>query len=559
MWSSGGFQRRGHRFTTATDTEDHRAPLPRNAASGASRSPGHVRDCVVGRAFGALLLARDRVARTGFTTLGLAHGLAFASELRALSVDPEVRRDLNPEALDAFLSLQYVPTPLTIFKGVRKLPAGHFLRCSTERQRHAAGVLGRLVRRCTRRRPRLARESSVSGLEEAVRIRLRSRVPIGAFLERRSRFRATVVAFMAAQLPIRFITSPPPSTNPPTTSATRPVVWRSVRLRAPRAGHAARNLARLAGCGLAGRLDEPFADPAAIPNYLMAEAARRTCQGGAVGRWGRRAVCRVLAPCAGADERRLRALGPVATTIVPALAPWLAPPGRRAGLARLGMPISQAYAWKHSGIFFDAPQKPVLFSGLARPAASSIRWRASAECCRSLFRQRSCEQGPLRRFQDVTRGRYSREGGPDEHGARPGSPVAAAQSEDRRARRARSSRTQAAARPRQAPAGAGMSPIDCHASVVNRPKHGLTTPIGQWLRDEWREMAEDCLFGQQAVARDLFNARFLALALDHASGWGRIPCSTALDARHPRAVASRVSLPDRAVDQRLSAEPPRSS
>ncbi len=47
------------------------------------------------------------------------------------------------------------------------------------------------------------------------------------------------------------------------------------------------------------------------------------------------------------------------------------------------------------------------------------------------------------------------------------------------------------------------------ASVVNRPKHGLTTPIGQWLRDEWREIAEDCLFGQQAAARDLFNTRFL--------------------------------------------------
>src|SRR3989442_675041 len=75
-----------------------------------------------------LFLPRERL---GIKPLHLAwrgETLAFASEIKALLRDPDLDRSLDPAALDAYLSLGYVPGPGTIFRSVTALPAGHFLR-----------------------------------------------------------------------------------------------------------------------------------------------------------------------------------------------------------------------------------------------------------------------------------------------------------------------------------------------------------------------------------------------------------------------------------------------
>ena len=53
--------------------------------------------------------------------------LSFASELQALLQDPDVPREIDPEAIDAYLAYGYVPAPLSAFRGVRKLPPAHLL------------------------------------------------------------------------------------------------------------------------------------------------------------------------------------------------------------------------------------------------------------------------------------------------------------------------------------------------------------------------------------------------------------------------------------------------
>jgi asparagine synthase (glutamine-hydrolysing) len=53
---------------------------------------------------------------------------AFASELKALLEHPSIPREIDLDALGLFLECQYIPTPLTIYKGIRKLPAGHGLK-----------------------------------------------------------------------------------------------------------------------------------------------------------------------------------------------------------------------------------------------------------------------------------------------------------------------------------------------------------------------------------------------------------------------------------------------
>src|SRR3546814_2844616 len=80
-----------------------------------------------------LFLARDRA---GEKPLFYAHvagrDFRFASELKALLADPAQPREMDPEALNHYLTFGYVPGGLCMIRGCRKLPAGHSLTLSLE-------------------------------------------------------------------------------------------------------------------------------------------------------------------------------------------------------------------------------------------------------------------------------------------------------------------------------------------------------------------------------------------------------------------------------------------
>ena len=74
-----------------------------------------------------LVLARDRV---GIKPLYLAErgdDLFFASELKGILIHPEIERRISREGLEAYLSMNYVPSPWTLVDGIQKLPPGHWL------------------------------------------------------------------------------------------------------------------------------------------------------------------------------------------------------------------------------------------------------------------------------------------------------------------------------------------------------------------------------------------------------------------------------------------------
>jgi asparagine synthase (glutamine-hydrolysing) len=75
----------------------------------------------------SLLLARDRSGIKPLYYVEKDGRLAFASEVKALLPLPWVSRELDPEALELYLSLLYIPAPWSIFRDIRKLPAGHRL------------------------------------------------------------------------------------------------------------------------------------------------------------------------------------------------------------------------------------------------------------------------------------------------------------------------------------------------------------------------------------------------------------------------------------------------
>lgn len=72
-----------------------------------------------------LVLARDRLGEKPLVYRLESGRLLFASELKSLLEVPGVPRELDPQALDAYLTFKYVPHPGTIFRGIRKLPPAH--------------------------------------------------------------------------------------------------------------------------------------------------------------------------------------------------------------------------------------------------------------------------------------------------------------------------------------------------------------------------------------------------------------------------------------------------
>jgi asparagine synthase (glutamine-hydrolysing) len=75
----------------------------------------------------SLLLVRDRLGIKPLYYADTPAGFAFASEIKALLTIPNVKREVDLESLDQFLSFLWTPDPKTIFRGIKKLPPGHFL------------------------------------------------------------------------------------------------------------------------------------------------------------------------------------------------------------------------------------------------------------------------------------------------------------------------------------------------------------------------------------------------------------------------------------------------
>jgi len=219
-----------------------------------------------------LFVARDRVGKKPLYYTTTPDGtFVFGSELKSLLEHPEVQRELDPKALDAYLTLGYVPDPLSIFRNINKLPPGHYLtfneagvkvnrywdfRFEPDTVRSEQDYLARL------------REL----LDESVRLRLISDVPLGAFLSG-GIDSSTVVAMMARHMgqPVKTfsIGFHEDSYNE----------LKYARLTAQKFGTDHHEFFVTPDiCSIVDELvwhfDEPFADSSAIPTYMVSKLAR---------------------------------------------------------------------------------------------------------------------------------------------------------------------------------------------------------------------------------------------------------------------------------------------
>ena len=128
-----------------------------------------------------LILVRDRLGiKPLYYTLTPTGTLVFGSEIKALLAHPEVDSTPDLQALEYLLTLEYIPAPLSAFKSIKKLPAGHTLTYSGGRVEIAP--YWSLEPETQSRSLSQWEDELESRLEEAVKMRLISDVPLGAFL-----------------------------------------------------------------------------------------------------------------------------------------------------------------------------------------------------------------------------------------------------------------------------------------------------------------------------------------------------------------------------------------
>jgi asparagine synthase (glutamine-hydrolysing) len=219
-----------------------------------------------------LVLARDRLGKKPLLWTRLADGtLAFASELKALLRLPGVSRQVDLEAVDSYLALQYVPGDRTAVRGINKLPPGHILVAEGDGER---------IERYWRPVPTAGGASEEEWLErvratvaEAVRERLVADVPLGALLSG-GIDSSIVVALMAkaSAEPVRTFTVGFSDARYDERAPARVVAERygTIHEELELEEDIAATLPRLAAA-----YDEPLGDEAAFPTFLIAEQARR--------------------------------------------------------------------------------------------------------------------------------------------------------------------------------------------------------------------------------------------------------------------------------------------
>jgi asparagine synthase (glutamine-hydrolysing) len=117
----------GHTFRTRSDTEVILHAFLEWDTACFSRFRGMFAMAIWTESKKRLVLARDRVGIKPLYVCRSGSDICFGSELKSILVHPEVDRVLDLEALNCYLSLNYVPAPYTLVKGIVKVPAGHWL------------------------------------------------------------------------------------------------------------------------------------------------------------------------------------------------------------------------------------------------------------------------------------------------------------------------------------------------------------------------------------------------------------------------------------------------
>ncbi len=174
--------RRGHQFRTSSDTEVIVHLYEEHGIDCVKKLNGMFAFAIWDANKDRLFISRDRLGEKPLYYAYNNQTLIFGSELKALLSHPECRPELDLEVLEMYLSYGYVPEPYCIYKGIRKLPAANSLTLENNSLNlHRYWSLPELTG--TDKRPfEVVRDELELLIRDSIRLRLRSDVPVGAFL-----------------------------------------------------------------------------------------------------------------------------------------------------------------------------------------------------------------------------------------------------------------------------------------------------------------------------------------------------------------------------------------
>jgi asparagine synthase (glutamine-hydrolysing) len=176
-------EQEGYRFASHSDTEVILALYDKYGKDCLKHLRGMFVFAIYDEREQTLFCARDRVGKKPFKYFFDGKTFLFASELKAILTQPEYQREPDFVAIHHYLTLQYVPAPLTGFVGIKKLPAAHSLTLDLKTGRLAIERYWQLDYSKKLALPENEwKKRVIDKLDEAVKLRMISDVPIGAFL-----------------------------------------------------------------------------------------------------------------------------------------------------------------------------------------------------------------------------------------------------------------------------------------------------------------------------------------------------------------------------------------
>jgi asparagine synthase (glutamine-hydrolysing) len=257
-------------WRTSTDAEVFLELFERHGPAMLNRVHGMFAFAVYRRDDGRLWLGRDRLGIKPLFYRLDKDGLIFASELRAMTAGPPFPRRVDPAAMSAYLDFGFVPAPMTALEGVAKLPPGHLLEwCDGDARERRWWSLPAPAEKV----PDGWREDLYARLVQAVRLHLRSDVPVGCFLS--GGVDSTLLAALALRERGQLTTFSVGFPEAPALDETR---FARAAARALGTDHVELAITgpeiRREAPSILSAMDEPLADSSLLPTHLLARAAR---------------------------------------------------------------------------------------------------------------------------------------------------------------------------------------------------------------------------------------------------------------------------------------------
>lgn len=262
--------RQGHVFQTRSDTETIVHLYEEHGTAFVEHLRGMFAIAIWDGRIGRLVLARDRLGKKPMYWRLAGDRLAYGSELKAILEDPTIERVVDREALALYLQYQYVPAPWSILRGFAQLPAAGILTWdggAPEVRRYWTPSYEPKIHRDIRE----DEDEGLALIREAVRLRLRSDVPVGVFLSggMDSSIVTAVMAEASAE-PVRTFSIGFENQAFDELPYARAVAQQYGTVHTE-------EIVRLDAIELlpelADHFDEPFGDPSAIPTFRVAQIA----------------------------------------------------------------------------------------------------------------------------------------------------------------------------------------------------------------------------------------------------------------------------------------------